>query len=247
MEAIVATELTKKYGKLFAVDNLSLSVAEGEVVGLLGPNGAGKTTTIRLLASLIRPTSGKALVCGHDISRNPERVRESVSLVTDKIILYERLTALENLVFFAQLGGLSLKEAISKSNELLEDVEMTRWKNKQVRFLSSGMKQRINVIRGLLNQPRLLFLDEPTIGLDPRSTSKMRELIARLKNDGQTVILTTHLTHDAETLCDRIVLMHAGQIVASGTLEELRILVNPSEVVGAKTSLEEIYMSLMPE
>ncbi len=247
MEAIVATELTKKYGKLVAVDNLSLSVAEGEVVGLLGPNGAGKTTTIRLLASLIRPTSGKALVCGHDISRNPERVRESVSLVTDKIILYERLTALENLVFFAQLGGLSLKEAISKSNELLEDVEMTRWKNKQVRFLSSGMKQRINVIRGLLNQPRLLFLDEPTIGLDPRSTSKMRELIARLKNDGQTVILTTHLTHDAETLCDRIVLMHAGQIVASGTLEELRILVNPSKVTGAKTSLEEIYMSLMPE
>ncbi|KUK92243.1 MAG: Daunorubicin resistance ABC transporter ATPase subunit [Thermotogales bacterium 46_20] len=246
MKAVVASNLTKKFRNLVAVDSVSFSVAEGEVLGLLGPNGAGKSTTIRLLSTLIKPTSGTASVFGYDICTDPDKVRACISLVTDRIILYERLTAFENLVFFARLAGLPKEEANRRSINLLEEVNMIKWKDKQVRFFSSGMKQRINVARALINHPRILFLDEPTIGLDPRSTSNMRKLISSLKENGQSVILTTHLIHDAEILCDRILLIHTGNIIASGTFEELRSLVrryNDSE----PASLEDVYLLLMPE
>ena len=246
MKAVEVSNLTKKYRNLVAVNSLSFSVAEGEVIGLLGPNGAGKSTTIRLLSTLIKPTSGTASVFGYDIRKEPDKVRACVSLVTDRIILYERLTALENLVLFGRLAGLSREQANKRSIDLLEEVDMIKWKNKQVSFFSSGMKQRINVARALVNNPRILFLDEPTIGLDPRSTSNMRKLISRLKNNGQAVLLTTHLTHDAEILCDRILLIHTGNIIASGSFEDLRTLASQNND-SRPASLEDIYLLLMPE
>jgi ABC-2 type transport system ATP-binding protein len=215
--------LTKRFGDLVAVNNVNLKVREGEIYGLLGPNGAGKSTLIRILTTLSRPTKGTASVSGFDIQDQSERVREQVGLISEKLIMYDRLTAYENLRLFAKLYDVPNDIIEKRIAKLLKVVNMSEWADEQIGKFSTGMKQRINVIRALVSMPRIVFMDEPTLGLDPQSTSEIRQFIMDLnRKEGLTIILTTHIMNEAEVLCDRIGLINEGKIVAEGTPTELR-------------------------
>jgi ABC-2 type transport system ATP-binding protein len=225
--AIETHGLTKKFNGVTAVNHVSFDVKEGEIFGLLGPNGAGKSTTIRVLCTLTRPTGGTAKVGGYDIVKDGSKVRELVGLVSEKMIMYDRLTARENLKFFGKLYNIPNDVLESRIKEMLELVHMEKWQNKQVGTFSTGMKQRINVIRALLNMPKILFMDEPTLGLDPQSSSEIREFVRKLNRERKiTIILTTHMMVEADMLCDRIGIMDYGKIVALDTSSNLKKLVS---------------------
>jgi len=224
MPCIETKELTKKFGSLTAVDGLSFAVEEGEVFGLLGPNGAGKTTTVRMLACLISPSHGYAQVHGYDISRNPPKVRQIVGILTENPSLYERLTAYENMDFFAEAYGLSnLQKKQNRITELLEFFELWERRNDRVATFSKGMKQKLAVARALVHKPPVLFLDEPTAGLDPESAKAIRDLVKKLsEREKRTILLCTHRLEDAERLCNRVMILDKGKSVVVGTPEELR-------------------------
>jgi len=224
-QAMIDTEnLTRTFGNLTAVDNLNFHIEKGEVFGFLGPNGAGKTTTIRMLACLISPTKGTATVAGHDIHRDPFKVRQSVGILTENPSLYERLTAYENMNFFAQAYGVSdQKERTERIHELLDFFDLRDREAQRVAHLSKGMKQKLAIARALVHKPQVLLLDEPTAGLDPESAIEVRTMITRLSNmERRTILLSTHRLGDAEKLCDRVMIVVRGGIVASGTPESLR-------------------------
>jgi len=227
---IETRNLTKKFNELMAVDHVSFNVKRGEIFGLLGPNGAGKTTTIRMLSTLTRPTEGTATVGDYDIVKNDNEVRKLIGLVSEKIIMYDRLTAKENLWFFGRLYNIP-KEVLNKRiNELLELVQLSNWKDSQVGTFSSGMRQRMNVIRALLNMPEVLFLDEPTLGLDPQSSVEVREFVKKINRENKTtIIITTHMMIEAEMLCDRIGIIDHGKIVALDTSKNLKKLVSGAD------------------
>jgi len=213
--AIKAANLTKKFGDLAAVDHISFDVKKGEIFGFLGPNGAGKTTAIRMLCTLSRPTEGSATVAGHDIVKEDSKVREHIGLVSEKMIMYNLLTAKENLKLFGKLYNIPNDLLDKRIHEVLSLVEMEKWANHQIGTFSTGMKQRINVVRGLLNRPDILFLDEPTLGLDPQSTSEIREIIHRINIENKTtIILTTHVMVEADMLCNRVGIIDHGKIAA---------------------------------
>ena len=215
--------LTKRFNGFTAVDHVDMFVNGGEVYGLLGPNGAGKSTLIRMLTTLSNPSEGSATVAGFDLLRDPERVRETVGIVSEKMIMYDRLTAYENLRLFGKLYNVPRKEMEDRIEELLRIVNMTKWADEQIGKFSTGMKQRINVIRPLVSMPRIVFMDEPTLGLDPQSTADIRDLIKRLNDkDGLTIVLTTHIMNEADVLCDRIGLIDKGKIAAEGSPPELK-------------------------
>lgn len=219
--------LTKNFGKFTAVDNISFNVKKGEIFGLLGPNGAGKTTTLRLLSTLARPSSGTATISGYDIVKNDNEVRKLIGIVSEKMILYDRLTAKENLWFFGSLFNIPKDVLTKRINDLLELVQLTKWKNAQVGTFSTGMRQRMNVIRALLNVPQILFLDEPTLGLDPQSSVEIREFIKKINRENNTtIIITTHMMVDADLLCDRIAIIDQGKIVALDTSTNLKKLIS---------------------
>lgn len=223
---IETKNLTKKFKDFRAVDNVSFEVKKGEIFGLLGPNGAGKSTTIRLLSTLTRPSSGTVKIGGHDVVKDDDKVRELVGLVSEKMIMYERLTAKENLWFFGKLYDIPNDILNKRIDELLEMVQLSKWKNSVTGTFSTGMQQRMNVIRALLNTPQVLFLDEPTLGLDPQSSVEVREFIRKInKESGTTIILTTHMMAEADMLCDRIGIMDHGKIVALDTSKNLKKLV----------------------
>ncbi|MFQ5871731.1 MAG: ATP-binding cassette domain-containing protein [Candidatus Geothermarchaeales archaeon] len=227
--------LTKKFGDLVAVDHVSFQVKRKEIFGFLGPNGAGKTTTIRMLCTLTRPTEGSAAVAGHDIVREADEVREHVGLVSEKMIMYDRLTAYENLKLFGKLYDIPSKLLEERIDELLGLVHMSRWRNHQIGTFSSGMRQRINLIRGLINMPEVLFLDEPTLGLDPQSALEVREFIGRINDEQETsIILTTHMMLEADMLCDRVGIIDYGRIVALDTPTELK-----NQVSGSRATVLE--------
>jgi ABC-2 type transport system ATP-binding protein len=230
MHAIEANNLTKRFGTLVAVDHVSFSVEEGEIFGLLGPNGAGKTTIIRMLSTLTRPTEGTASIGGYDVVKKDGKVRELIGLVSEKIILYDRLTAKENLRFFGRLYNIPGELLNKKIDELLRLVELTKWKNSQVGTFSTGMRQRMNVIRAMLNMPAVLFLDEPTLGLDPQSSVEIREFIRKINRENKmTIILTTHMMVEADMLCDRIGIIDYGKITALDTSTNLKKLVSGAD------------------
>jgi ABC-2 type transport system ATP-binding protein len=221
--AIKTDGLTKKFGDFTAVDHISFDVKKGEIFGFLGPNGAGKSTTIRMLCTLSRPTAGSATVAGFDVMKEDSSVREHIGLVSEKMIMYDRLTARENLRLFGQLYNLQKEELEKRIDELLAFVRMTEWGDHQIRTYSTGMKQRINVIRALLNHPEILFLDEPTLGLDPQSTNEIRELTRKINADEKTtIILTTHMMTEADMLCNRIGIIDKGKIVALDSPSNLK-------------------------
>ncbi|CAJ35294.1 ABC transporter ATP-binding protein [Methanocella arvoryzae] len=228
--AIEVKGLTKKFGDFTAVDNISFNVNEREIFGFLGPNGAGKSTTIRMLCTLARPTSGDALVNGYDLVKEAVKVRESIGLVSEKMIMYEQLTAAENLRFFGNLYAMPKQKIEARIDELLKLVNMTEWKNTQIKKYSTGMRQRINVVRALLTEPKIIFMDEPTLGLDPQTTLSIRELIRDINRNGTTVILTTHAMVEAEALSNRIAIIDHGKIIALDTPHELKKLVKGNDL-----------------
>jgi ABC-2 type transport system ATP-binding protein len=237
--AIEISHLKKVFGDLAAVDDISFSVKKGEIFGLLGPNGAGKSTTIRMLCTLSRPTQGSATVAGFDSVKDDDKVREHIGLVSEKMIMYNQLTARENLKLFAKLYTIPNHTLDSRINELLQLVHMNKWADHKINTFSTGMKQRINVIRALVNQPEILFLDEPTLGLDPQSTAEIRKLIKRINvKNGTTIILTTHMMLEADMLCDRIGIIDHGKIVALDKPAELKKVVS-----GADTTVFEIEIT----
>jgi len=236
--AIEIKNLTKMFGDFTAVDDLSLTVEEGEIFGFLGPNGAGKSTTIRMLCTLAQPTSGSAEVAGYDLVKDSSKVRENIGLVAEKMIMYDRLTAAENLRFFGKLYSIPKQKLEERIDELLNLVNMQEWKNTQISKFSTGMKQRINVIRALLSEPKIIFMDEPTLGLDPQTTLSIRDIIREINNNGVTVILTTHAMVEAEVLSDKVAIIDHGKIAALDTPQKLKDMISGSEknVFGTKIS-----------
>jgi ABC-2 type transport system ATP-binding protein len=224
MLSIEARGLTRRFGPLTAVDHLSFEVEEGEVFGLLGPNGAGKTTTVRMLACLIPPSEGSARVGEYDIGRDSLKVREIVGILTENPSLYERLTAYENMDFFAEAYGLSDKrEKQIRIRELLEFFELWERRNDKVAAFSKGMKQKLAIARALVHSPPILFLDEPTSGLDPEASKGIRDLMARLsQREKRTILLCTHRLEEADKLCSRVMIINRGKSLIIGTPDELR-------------------------
>ncbi len=215
-----------------AVRGVNLSVEQGELFGLLGPNGAGKTTTIKMLITLLIPTAGSARVLGYDVVRDVREVRKRIGYVFggDRGV-YERLSALDNLRYFAELYGVPPREQRARMGDLLELVGLTGREHERVEGFSRGMKQRLHIARGLLHDPQVLFLDEPTLGLDPIGARELRETIAELVRSGKTVLLTTHYMFEADQLCDRIAVIAKGEIVAEGTPTDLKANVTSGRVV----------------
>ncbi|MGX6449115.1 ABC transporter ATP-binding protein [Patulibacter sp. S7RM1-6] len=225
---VVVTDLVKRYGEVEAVAGLSFSVPPGEVFGLLGHNGAGKTTTIRMLTGRTPPTAGTAVVGGHDVVREREAARGLLNLVFEDQNLYERLTGRDNLKLFAELYGVP----DDRTDELLERVGIADAAKRKVRTYSTGMKQRLLLARGLVNDPRVLFLDEPTRGLDPVSARNLRGIVRELSAAGTTVVLTTHDMVEADELCARVAFLSEGRIIALDTPRELKLSIAPERVAG---------------
>jgi ABC-2 type transport system ATP-binding protein len=217
--AVAVEQLTKRYGAVRALDGVSLEVAPGEIFGLLGHNGAGKSTMIRVLTGRARPTSGRARVLGHDVPRDLEAVRGRINLVAEVPNVYNRATAGENLELFCTLYGLPKRRA----GEVLEQVRLSSVAGRKVKTFSTGMRQRLLLARALLNQPRVLFLDEPTRGLDPRSARELHGIVTALAEGGSTIFLTTHDMNEADRLCQRVAFLAEGRIVALDTPRALKL------------------------
>jgi ABC-2 type transport system ATP-binding protein len=219
---IEAHELTKHFGAFTAVDGLSLNLAEGEILALLGPNGAGKTTTVRMLASILRPTSGWARVAGFDVVSEARSVRHAIGLLTESPGLYMRMNALEYLDFFGELQHMERRECRRRAEILLNRFGLGDAVRRRLGTYSKGMKQKVAIVRAMLHDPQMLFLDEPTSAMDPHSAKQVRDAIAALRTLGRTVLICTHNLPEAEMLADRIAIVRRGRIVAGGTAAELK-------------------------
>ncbi len=222
MDSIVVEKLTKKFGDFTAVNGISFSVRSGELFGLLGPNGAGKTTTINMLSTLLEPTSGRGKVAGFDIHEKRDDVRKNIGIVFQEPALDGELTGRENLEFHAMMYGMDKKERRNKINEVLKIVELGDRADVVVNNYSGGMKRRLEIGRGLIHKPKVLFLDEPTLGLDAQTRRRIWEYIRKLRDFGVTIILTTHYMEEADSLCDRVAIIDRGKIVALDTPEKLK-------------------------
>jgi ABC-2 type transport system ATP-binding protein len=220
-----AKNLVKKFNDFTAVDNVSFAIEEGEIFSLLGPNGAGKTTTISMLSCLLAPTSGDAVVDGHSIDKDPMTVKKVIGIVPQDIALYEELSAWENLNFWGRMygmGGAALKQRVA---QVLEEVGLADKAKQRVKTYSGGMKRRINIAVGLLHKPRLLFMDEPTVGIDPQSRRNILDSVKALNQQGMTVLYTTHYMEEAEELSHRVGIIDHGKLIALGTQRELTQMV----------------------
>ncbi|MBI3950621.1 MAG: ABC transporter ATP-binding protein [Acidobacteria bacterium] len=223
MNAIETFELTRKYGDATVLDDLTLSIKQGTILGFLGPNGAGKTTTLNLLIGLIAPTSGQARVLGFDSTREAQRVRERIGVLLEDHGLYEYLSAYDNLEFFGRVNKMSKLERARRIQELMEKVGLWEKRDQQVKEWSKGMKQKLAICRALLHQPKILFLDEPTSGLDPASQRMVREEILDLKaSENVTIFLNTHNLDEAERVCDEIAIINKGRLITRGTPDEIK-------------------------
>ncbi|MFQ3661789.1 MAG: ABC transporter ATP-binding protein [Chloroflexaceae bacterium] len=233
---IEAIGLQKRYGATFAVKGVDLAVYPGEIVGFLGPNGAGKTTTIKMLTGLLRPSAGTARIGGFDIQREPLQAKALLGYVPDQPYLPDKLTAREYIQLIAGLYRLDLRQAARRGEELLHLFGLAERGDELLGSYSHGMRQKAVVIGALLHEPRAFFLDEPTVGLDPRSARLIKDMLRQVANQGTAVLMSTHILEIAERMCDRVIIINAGVIVAAGTLEELR--------AGGQASLEDIFLTL---
>ncbi len=225
---IEVRDLTKtfdggKSGPVHAVEQFSFAVDGGEVFGLLGLNGAGKTTTLRMLATVLKPTSGSASIAGYDIASQGDEVRGAIGFLSGDTRLYDRLTAREILVYFGQLEGLSAAEAGRRSGVLIDRFALRSFADRRVGRLSTGLKQRVNLARALIHDPPVLILDEPTAGLDVLGAREVGHLIREMRGDGRCVLFSTHVMHEAARLCDHVAVIHRGRLLAHGTPHELTI------------------------
>ena len=221
-EVIVTENLTKKYGDIWAVKDLNLNVHSGETFGFLGPNGAGKTTTIRMLTTLTKPTSGRAWVNGFDVVKEPNNVKKEFGIAQQHMSLDRDLNVKENLELHARLHHLGSSERKRRIAELLDYVGLAEQADRMVMALSGGMQKRVMIVRALIHRPNILFLDEPTVGLDAQTRRRLWELIRRLNRDGVTIFLTTHYIEEAEALCQRVGIIHQGRLITLGKPVDLR-------------------------
>jgi len=223
--------LSKKYNEHLAVDNISFYVKEGEIFGLLGPNGAGKSTTISMLSCLLEPTSGEAFIDGKSIKKDPMGVKKVIGLIPQEIALYPTLSAKENLYFWGKMYGLSGSLIKKRVKEILDIVGLTDRAKDRIDTYSGGMKRRINIAAGLIHRPKVIMLDEPTVGIDPQTRINILETVKNLNKLGMTIIYTSHYMEEVEMLCNRIAIMDEGRIIAMGTKNELRLLVGGKDTI----------------
>ena len=230
--------LTKRFGNFTAVDKMNLNVREGEIFGFLGPNGAGKTTTIGMLTTLLKPTTGAAFVGGHDIATEGAAVRSIIGVVPQSFALFPELTAAENLAYIGKLYGMTPAAIKARTDELLKIVALAEHRDRIAGNFSGGMKQRLSLAASIMSSPKILFMDEPTTGLDPQSRIAIRELTQHLNKEGVTVVYTTHDMDEAEKICDRITIMDKGRIVADGTSQELKAMISDGHIVEVEIESE---------
>jgi ABC-2 type transport system ATP-binding protein len=232
LPAIEVVHIVKRYGDFEAVKDVSFSVAEGEIFGLLGPNGAGKSTLIRMMTTLIPLTGGKAIVAGHDVAKDPDAVRRMIGVIPQALTSDPDLTVEENLSIYAKLYSVPKAERLRNIAEVLEAVDLSKWRGAQTKTLSGGMRRRLEIARGLVHNPRMFFLDEPTTGLDPVSRIAVWEMLDNLRRTRNlTMLITTHYMEEADKLCDRIAIVDHGKLVALGTPAELKHSVPGANVV----------------
>ncbi|AOC89745.1 ABC transporter ATP-binding protein [Bacillus sp. L381] len=225
-------KLTKKYDDFTAVNNISLTVEDGEVFGLLGPNGAGKSTMVSMISTVLAPTSGTIKVDNKSLKEKPIEIKKIMGVVPQDLALYETLSAKDNLNFFGSLYGLSGKKLKERTDEVLEIIELTDKKNQNVSEFSGGMKRRVNIGVALMNNPKILILDEPTVGIDPQSRNHILETVKRLnKEKGMTVIYTSHYMEEVEYLCEKVAIVDHGSLIALGTKEELKESLNACDTL----------------
>lgn len=239
-EFLVVKDLHKSFNEFKAVNGVSFSIGKGEIFGLLGPNGAGKTTTIRMLATVLKADSGEITIGGHSVRRDAESVRNIIGVCPQDLALYEDLSALDNMVFFGRMAGMNGKEAKEQAMTNLKMMGLVdRAKGKVAKF-SGGMKRRINLAIALMGNPQLLFLDEPTVGIDPQSRNNIYETIEDLRDKGMSVLYTTHYMEEADRLCKRVAIMDGGQIIALDTPYKLKGEIGSPEQV----TLEDVFLKL---
>ena len=242
---LVASNLRKSFGGLQAVDDVSFGIGKQEIFGLLGPNGAGKTTTIRMLSTVLAPDEGDVVIGGHSVTRESDAVRQLVGVCPQELALYPELSATDNLVFFGRMAGLSGREAKTAAAAHLESVGLTERARDKVDKFSGGMKRRVNLAVALMSRPQLLFLDEPTVGIDPQSRSHIFDTVEGLRDDGMTVLYTTHYMEEADRLCDRLGIMDNGRLIRLGSPQELKAEIgDPEEVTLETVFLEHTGRSL---
>jgi ABC-2 type transport system ATP-binding protein len=236
---LTLTNLTKQFGRFRAVDDLSLEVAPGELFGFLGPNGAGKTTTIKMMCGLLRPTAGTVEIAGHDIQRQPLGAKAVLGLVPDSPVLYKKLTGREFVRFVGELYAIDSKASAKRIDDLLKLLDMTSAADDTIETYSHGMKQKTSLMAALIHDPKLIVLDEPTVGLDPRSAKIVKDVLKALCTMGKTVFMSTHILEIAERVCDRVGIINKGKLVALGTIAELK-----SRTGSGGVSLEDVFLEL---
>ena len=239
-EFLVAQDLHKSFNEHKAVNGVSFAIHKGEIFGLLGPNGAGKTTTIRMLSTVLEPDSGDATIGGHSIRHNADAVRNIIGVCPQELALYAEFSAIDNLVFFGRMVGLDGKQARAQAMDNLELMGLVERAKGKVDKFSGGMKRRVNLAIALMGHPGLLFLDEPTVGIDPQSRHNIYVTIEGLREKGMTILYTTHYMEEADRLCDRVAIMDGGVIIAMDTPYHLKATIGPPEQV----SLEDVFLKL---
>jgi ABC-2 type transport system ATP-binding protein len=232
--------VVKRYGGFTAVAGLDLEVARGEIFGFLGPNGAGKTTTIRMVAGVLRPSEGRIHLGGDDLVEEPERAKARLGYIPDRPYLYEKLSGGEFLRFVAGLWGQDGEEAEARADRLLELFDLVAWKDELIESYSHGMRQKLLISSALIHQPEMILVDEPMVGLDPRSARLLKDLMRAFVDGGGTIFLSTHTLEVAEALCDRIAILHEGRVIAQGTMDQLRAQAE----AGGGAHLEDIFLQV---
>ncbi len=239
---IKISNLTKRYGDFLAVDALNLEIGAGEILGFLGPNGAGKTTTIRMMMGILKPTLGQVLLGGYDVAREPEKAKALAGFIPDRPFIYEKLSGNEFLQFAGKLHGVESAKLRRRAAELLEQLDLTRWQDERIEGYSHGMKQRLVFCAALLHEPRILIVDEPMVGMDPRGARTLKDLFTSLAASGTTVFLSTHSIGIAEEICDRIGIIQSGRLIACGSMAEIH---GRSQIKGG--NLESVFLELTLE
>ena len=228
---IEVSNLRKTFDTIEALKGISFNIQQGECYGLLGPNGAGKTTTISIMSTILEASEGKVSIAGYDLKKNPLECKRNIGVVTQEIALYNELSAYDNLLFWGGTYNVPKTELTKRIDETLDQLGLTDRKNDKVKTYSGGMKRRVNIASALLHRPKVLFMDEPTVGIDPQSRNLIFEVVEKLHKDGMTIVYTTHYMEEAERLCDRIGIIDDGEIIAEGTLAELRTSGSMKETV----------------
>jgi ABC-2 type transport system ATP-binding protein len=241
---VQVSNLVKTFGKNEAVKGVSFTIGESEIFGLLGPNGAGKSTTINMMCGYLEPTSGDTIIDGISVTKEPMKVKRIIGVVPQEIALYKDLNSIENLEFFGELYGLSAKERKERAEAILQFVGLYERRKEPVKNFSGGMQRRINMALAMIHQPDFLMMDEPTVGVDPQSRENIFDTIEKLRDQGTTILYTTHYMEEAERLCNHIAIMDEGHIIAMGTLEQLLAMRDQTREVQRPHGLQELFIQL---